>query len=475
MPRSLAQFSPKARKAAGVAVRAAKTFGVGVVDILKDPDTYAMIALGALVSGRTGRLAVSLAGFRGLWAGRAGLAIRASLGLRTSAVARAAVAAAIDGAIFHTGMNLYHEVRGHHDRANWDGIGYLRSIVSFQALEGVRALHLARPTPHHGYGIVHGARRLFDELAAISVVGVGEALLRDGDFKTVQRVLRENLQFLVAMRVVGLGRAALRGKNKDDAVRLQSLELSAARTERRASRAFRAGRKKDAYVLFREAYVLHRRHALLLETLSERLHDEGLVRVREPSYSGEQGVIRHRSPDELAAMVRAIRDIRIESAACPVERKAIQAWYQGVLAGNGFTDPLTGRIEMLKGAELGSIRHEGSHRLAHGLPAEARQRLVEAFQAVDPKVRNKIVASADFPAHLVSADTFLQADELLARWNAHEDPAVCTAPWMKAVHKCIAPVARELGVDLHGLDADVLDAKISRPYRNRARTHELLG
>ncbi|MBK8014359.1 MAG: hypothetical protein IPK13_23800 [Deltaproteobacteria bacterium] len=468
-------FSTKVCHAATGFAQTTRTFAEGVVGILKDPDTYAMVALGALVSGRTGCAAISLAGFRGLWAGRAGLAIRASLGLRTSAVARAAVAAAIDGATFHTGMNLYHELRGHHDRATWDWTGYLRSIVSFQALEGVRALHLARPIPLHGYGLLHGARRVFDELAAISVIGVGEALLRDGDFKTARLVLRENLQFLVAMRVVGLGRSALGGKHKDHAATLRSLELAAARTERKASRAFRQGKKKEAYVLFREAYVLQRRHALLLETFAERLRDEGLVRERDPAYSGEPGVIRRRSPDELAAMVRAIRDIRLESAGCASEISAVEQWYQGVLAGNGFTDPLTGRIEMLKDADLGCVRHHGSHRLVHGLAAEKRQRLMEVFEALDPADRRAMVESPNFPDYLKCADAFLQVDELLARWNAHEDPSSCRDPWTQALHRCFAPVARQLGLDLHGLDTDVLDAMISRPYRNRGRTHSLIG
>ncbi len=200
--------------------------GEGLHHILDAPQTWAMVGVGALVGG---------VGARGLAAGLRAAGVNAPRG------ALLAGGAAVDGALFHTGMNGFEVLRGKPERAGW-GLGdYTRSIILFETLTGARALHLRREAAALAAGkgagahAVNAAVYLGSEVGALTGLALGEQYLRSGDLSGASQVLVENFEFLLAMRMLAAARSARSGGSPAELAELSRAEGPALAAVREAS------------------------------------------------------------------------------------------------------------------------------------------------------------------------------------------------------------------------------------------------
>ncbi len=208
-------------------------FGQAVARILDDPETWAMVLVGAATAGRVSGAVMGRLGLPALGAAERATLLRAgTAGLRSGALF--AGATAIDATAFHTLMNGFNLARHEDGRVSWTPDAYLRTLLLFETLGAARAAHLARGVAPTALGrAAESARFLGTETAAMTLLGLGESMLRGGDLPGAQRLLEENLQFLVTMRMVSAlqsGGASAREK----ATPLDRLQLNARLAQREA-------------------------------------------------------------------------------------------------------------------------------------------------------------------------------------------------------------------------------------------------
>ncbi len=203
----LQQLAPAARAVQEAADKLAQRQQKGLLErsvsavgrILDSPETWAMMAVGSLVSGTGARL---LFGGRGTAAEL--IAAKRSHALTAGLVGRFAAGGAVDGALFQVGMNGFNLLRQKPQHAAWGADDFARSIALFEVLGAVGINARARATPETMAGKLGNSARFFgEEVAALSGLAVGEGLIRDGSVHHVGDLLEQNAQFLVAMRMAG--------------------------------------------------------------------------------------------------------------------------------------------------------------------------------------------------------------------------------------------------------------------------------
>ena len=178
-------------------LRGKEAFLRGVVDVLRDPSTYAMVAVGALTFGRVSKALLGPLHHTAL-----GLAAGPTL----AGFGRFAASVAVDGAAFHTTMNVFEIARGHSERARWKPSDYATSIALVEGLAFSKALHVARLLRHMPLCRMQktglALRHLLEEALAVVGVGVGAQAIKDRGFDNAPDSLKDALQFLVATRVL---------------------------------------------------------------------------------------------------------------------------------------------------------------------------------------------------------------------------------------------------------------------------------
>ena len=191
-----------------------KAFGSGLLEILDSPETYAMVLMGFGLL-RTTPAILKLLGIEGLPTSHLAL-YQSRTAATTSAAATSAATAiaparlghrlaarAVDAVTFQLGLNLFNHARRKHERADWSATGFLRSLVLFQTLGGLHGWQARWTPPKTTAGkVVRAASTLGTEALALSGLAVGEARLRSSEELRVEAALLQNLQFLLAMRIV---------------------------------------------------------------------------------------------------------------------------------------------------------------------------------------------------------------------------------------------------------------------------------
>ncbi len=219
----------------------------GVGQVLDSPETWAMVAVGFATSGVgaravLGERAVSFSTLAKAW--RDGNAAAPLVG-------RFAAGQAADAVVFQTAMNGFNHLRGKPERAGWRASDYARSIVLFETLGFVGAKAAARAPAATKLGRAGAAgRRFAEEAGALTLVGVGEKLLREGSLDGAAEHLEDNLQFLAAMRLVGAARAGLASRSAAQR-ELAGLEARVSEADARYREAPSRENLEAAYAQFR--------------------------------------------------------------------------------------------------------------------------------------------------------------------------------------------------------------------------------
>ncbi len=207
--------------------------GAGIAHFMDDPSVWAMALVGGLSARATGSLlsqagrAVPLAAE----AARISPELASLAKLRAAAVPGRAVAlqAAVHGATFHTGMNAFEIARGKSEHASWQPGDFLRSMVMFEALAGVRYVNALKPPPTSTFWKGVNATKLFgQELGVFAGLGIGESYLRTGSMEGAGATIEDNINFLVALRMMGAARSVFRGDAIGHKLGMQEARVRAA-------------------------------------------------------------------------------------------------------------------------------------------------------------------------------------------------------------------------------------------------------
>lgn len=192
--------------------------GLKIVD---SPETWAMLAVAAATVGMATPALMGAAGVGAVSAMDVAVAMRMGT-LSRADLGRFATTAAVNGVVFHTGMNAFNVVRGKSERATW-GVGdYLTSIVLFEALGGVQANALKRQLLAEApksmvEKLGRQARTLGEEVGALTAVALGSQLVRTGELHGAMEMLVSNLELVLILRLLH-GAGAIPGSKRNDAL-----------------------------------------------------------------------------------------------------------------------------------------------------------------------------------------------------------------------------------------------------------------
>jgi SpoVK/Ycf46/Vps4 family AAA+-type ATPase len=440
------------------------------LNILDAPSTWGMLAVGALTDG----LGAAALGRSAVGVGE--LAQLASAGtLSARAVGMFALGTVVDGAAFHTGMNLFNIARGKSEEATWGAGDYAATVLMFQTLGAVKANALVRDATGMGKvaatalngtsaqvaakvgGAVAATRLLAEETAALSLLAGGEAAMRGGDIPKAAELLKENFTFLVTMRMLHLAKGLIPGTA--DAKMKATAKLED--TVRTAQRAFEA-EPTDANL--KAFYAKLREYASQVGELNVAAKKAGLTEKTQQLIKNQVDVV---SAGQFNAIVEASFEHRLKDAKSPAEKKQLTKKYDALKAhfeiGGAFYDPVTGRVVInseVKGDIDAALRHEFTHVVFHSLSAEQRATLMKELGSKD----------------------VAQLDEALAHWNT-----VASGPLqgeLQTMGEALAKVdaksgislAQKYGLDLRSLGRADLEAKfVGTPLSPQSQAKDLVA
>ncbi|HZH04682.1 MAG TPA: hypothetical protein VEY30_12930, partial [Myxococcaceae bacterium] len=124
-----------------------------------------------------------------------------------------AATAALDGAAFHFGMNLFNMGRGKGERADWSAQAFARSGLVTGLCSATRARSATRKaaladklvgsstSAKLGWRALEYGQHLGEEVGAASSTAIAESYIRTGDLSQARKILADNLQFIIAMQM----------------------------------------------------------------------------------------------------------------------------------------------------------------------------------------------------------------------------------------------------------------------------------
>ncbi len=261
--------------------------------ILDSPETWAMAASGALVSGTGARL---LFGGTGTTADL--ILARRAQALTGSLVGKYAAGTLVDATLFHAGMNGFNALRGKSERVSWAPLDFAKTALMFEVLGAVGINAAGRQAAATKVGrAAQSGRYLAEEAGALTLLGVGEAYLRTGDLSKAADLLEENFQFLVAMRLVG-GIQRIAGRPGGDA-KLRELK----RLEGDVASAELAYRQQPTRENLETAYAAFRAYGERYNAAMALLHQRGVL----PTGPDARPVVRSRGIEQLEATADGIK------------------------------------------------------------------------------------------------------------------------------------------------------------------------
>ncbi len=442
-------------------------FMKGIGHVLDSPETLLMVGAAQLTAGKVGVRALGALGMRSASVGDVAVMLRARQ-LEWGTIRAAATATAVDAAAFHTVMNGLNIARGKPDRATWSATDYARTILLFEVLGGVNANAFSRDLAKTALGrTARGFQRFGEELGAMTTLAGTEALIRTGNLEGAAHALRDNFQFLIAMRAIS-GLSA----TKDPKVR----ELS--RLEKNTAMWTAAAERAPTGENIQKAVEAQRAYEIRFRAITRGYQEAGLTSKPQQKLSSHLDSV---SGYVFSARVEAARSHELSKATTAEEKTAINARYDGLAKGPAFFDPATGRLVLdeAKATEAGMdavVRHEGSHLAFQLLPAAERSALVSALTSSPAWAGiHKSFTAGEGRSGL---STERVVDELLADWNASggkPDGAVA-----KKFAALVAPgtaagrVIAGAGADLRGLDAKGVEgAVVGKPYNPAVESTDL--
>ncbi len=321
--------------------------------ILDSPETWAMAATGALVSGTGARLL-----FGGIGKTSDLILARRAHSLTRSLVGKYAAGTLVDAGIFHAAVNGFNVLRGKSERATWTPLDFAKTALLFQVLGAVGINAAGRQVAPTAVGKGAQKARFFaEEAGALTLLGASEALVRQGNLSGAMDLLEENFQFLLAMRLVGgFQRLTQHPQGEAQMRELQRLEGEAAAANLAC---------RDAHELtpanVEAAHKAFRQYGERFNAAVTSLHERGIVK-RAPD---ARPVIRSRGMEQLEATADGIkRRLLKRQDGGEIARTTAQALDTVVEArrtGRDLTetelrqalDPL---VKNLRGTELGQLR-----------------------------------------------------------------------------------------------------------------------
>ena len=424
------------------------------LSILDSPETWAMMAIGAGVSGRVGSAVFGKLGMESVSAGELGALAKGGQ-LSAGAVGRFAATTSIDAAAFQTAMNGFNIARGKSDRAGWSPGDYARTALLFGALGGVRANALRREAAVTTAGrAARGAQYLGEEAGTMTLLAEGENLIRHGNLDGAADVLTNNFEFLLAMRAVG-GLQTLHpvGRNGD----VKDL-LALERQARAANATMEKQRSPENVQRMAQAF---RAYALKFQELSQGYVARGVAPRAQQVIRTQTHVV---PAAEFQARLEAAKGMQLKQAQSPEELALREARFSAIERDQAaFFDPATGETILNEGvarrpeADL-ALKHEYSHQLFNTLDSKSRAALKAGFEK-DPATWAAIRADFDAQAgHHGKLTDERVLDEVMAEWNGATDAQVEAVPLLQKVNSVLTASAdgetslvNALQLDLRGL------------------------
>ncbi len=473
LPSVQAANAALAKVGAGPGLLGSVAGGVGAV--LDSPQTLLMLGVGAMTAGvatplllgnaAVGAADVSLA-LRALLAARRAGALQSSGALQAGAgvLGRGLGTAAVNGALFTVGMNAANHALGERDLVDWSGWAFARNAALFAVLGGVEGAQLLRPLAQTRPGkLAQGTLALGEQGLALTSVALAEQLLRQGNLAGAGALLQHNLEFLLALRLLGAARVLTQRGKEDPMKALRQAEAVARSAAGRTSRAASYGD------LVRQL-IASRDHALAFDAALASSSARGLPALG-------RAHVELLSARDFEAVVDAIGASSAGHAKSPEEASYARARAADAKReGKAFFDPALGRTfvnrEWLEDprtpveARVSALRHEKAHEVWAGWSDAQRNQVIDAVLAPPGFAQMKASLEAEVGTSLSPARV---VEEAFAQWRGGAPGEVAAA-----VGRALSPLSASLGLDAPqpGL-RDILSA--STPYWRRSGETALVG
>jgi hypothetical protein len=438
-----------------------------VGEILDSPATWAMLGVGALTDG----LAVAVMGESAVGVGEVAVMLSAG-NMSTRAAALFATTATVDGAAFHSGMNVFNLARGKPEQASWQLIDYLSTIAMFASLGTVKlnalareatsmeraaaaALNVTTPTAVATEVVskaLGSARLLGEEAATLTMLGAAEAALRAGDGPKAGELLKQNFAFLLTMRMLHSAKSLVPG-TADARIR----ELSSLGEHVLASQ--QAWELDPSPQKLETFYGQLRAYAARMAELNHTLKRAGITDKTQQLFRTKVDVV---NADQFKAILAGSLAQRLNTAKTSEHKRELKQRYAELARGGAFYDPVTARtvVNHESTGDLDPVlRHEFTHQVFHSMDNAERASLLKLLPRMHPS----------------------ELDEQLARWNT----VASGAPMPEGLRQLDSAlgrvtdgqtVAQKYGVDLRALSRGELMAKmVDQPLETQSGAQDPLG
>lgn len=390
-------------------------FGRGTLAVLDSPQTWAIIAAGA-VTGPVAGLALGEAAV-----GVTELAVLYRAGTITPRALRLfGAGVVVDGTLVHASMNLFNTGIGESRHVDWTPGGFARSVAMMGVSQGLqvgRAVAAARTAPGllraAGLPVVHFAA----ETAGLSMVSLAERYIAEGRIDDAWRVLEENAQYMLAVRTLNATRERATGTHGD------KTELDRQATAfQAAERAYLRDPSRENIVA---AFEAQRAYAATLERINGRLYARGLASQQMPMLRART---RYVSFNELRGITASVRQEALGRAKTPEQKAAVRTQFDALERDPvAVFDPRTGLTFVHQAAlerpdAMSRLRNQWTRQQVYSLPADARGAVVDACLA-HPRwleLRDAVLRDEPRAAPHDRAAQVREVEEVLARAHSPE-------------------------------------------------------